>query len=141
MTKEEFEQVFKEELGLVTKTLIAKRKEYTPEASTMDCLKNFKNGSSLMGSPELCLCSYMLKHLVSIFDMSKLPDNYEEPVWIEKITDCINYLFLLRALISERMKNKIDFTPQEIIEAAKSSTKTNTNTTSTNKNSKTIVEY
>lgn len=105
MTKEEFEQVFKEELQLVTKVLIKKRNEYTPEASTMDCLKNFKNGSSLMGSPELCLCSYMLKHLVSIFDMSKSPDNYELPIWTEKITDCINYLFLLKALIVERNNN------------------------------------
>lgn len=105
MTKEEFEQVFKDELSLVTKVLIKKRNEYTPEASTSDCLKNFKNGSSLMGSPELCLCSYLLKHLVSIFDMSKMPELYEEAVWIEKITDSINYLFLLRALIAERMKN------------------------------------
>ena len=105
MTKEEFEQTFKDELQLVTKVLIKKRNEYTPEASTSDCLKNFKNGSSLMGSPELCLCSYMLKHLVSIFDMSKAPDNYELPVWTEKITDCINYLFLLKALIVERNNN------------------------------------
>jgi hypothetical protein len=102
MTKEEFEQVFKDELQLVTKVLIKKRNEYTPEASTSDCLKNFKNGSSMIGSPELCLCSYMLKHLVSIFDMSKDPDNYEMPVWTEKITDCINYLFLLKALLVER---------------------------------------
>lgn len=105
MTKEEFEQTFKEELQLVTKVLIKKRNEYTPEASTSDCLKNFKNGSSLIGSPELCLCSYMLKHLVSIFDMSKDPENYELPVWTEKITDCINYLFLLKALIVERNNN------------------------------------
>lgn len=132
MTKEEFEKVFKEELALVTKTLIVKRKEYTPEASTMDCLKNFKNGSSLMGSPELCLCSYMLKHLVSIFDMSKLPDNYEEDVWIEKITDSINYLFLLRALISERMKNKAGSGYYPEMEIKKSPTKTVTVTTSTN---------
>lgn len=105
MTKEEFEQVFKDELQLITKVLIKKRGEYTPEASTLDCLKNFKNGSSLMGSPELCLCSYMLKHLVSIFDMSKMPENYEEAVWTEKITDSINYLFLLKALIVERSRN------------------------------------
>ena len=102
MTKEEFEQVFKEELALVTKVLVRKRNEYTPEVSTADCLKNFKNGSSLMGSPELCLCSYLLKHIVSIFDMAKLPGNYEEAVWTEKITDSINYLFLLKALIAER---------------------------------------
>ena len=113
MTKEEFEQVFKEELQLVTKVLIKKRSEYTPEASTMDCLKNFKNGSSLIGSPELCLCSYMLKHLVSIFDMSKLPDNYELPVWTEKITDCINYLFLLKALVVERNNNGTIKQPQK----------------------------
>ena len=105
MTREEFESIFKEELQLVTKVLIKKRNEYTPEASTLDCLQNFKNGSSLMGSPELCLCSYMLKHIVSIFDMSKSPGNYEESVWIEKITDSINYLFLLRALIAERSKD------------------------------------
>jgi hypothetical protein len=105
MTKEEFENVFKDELQLVTKVLIKKRDEYAPEASTIDCLKNFKNGSSMIGSPELCLCSYMLKHLVSIFDMSKMPDNYELPIWTEKITDCINYLFLLKALVVERNNN------------------------------------
>lgn len=120
MTKEEFEQVFKEELQLVTKVLIKKRNEYTPEASTHDCLKNFKNGSSLMGSPELCLCSYMLKHIVSIFDMSKDPGRYEESVWVEKITDSINYLFLLRALISERKKNSISADIEKPISQLKS---------------------
>lgn len=105
MTKEEFDSIFKDTIKTISTTLLKKRQEYAPDAFNNDCLRNFKLGSSLLGSSEMCLCSYLLKHIVSIFDMSKNPMSYDIQVWNEKITDSINYLLLLKALVIEEKKN------------------------------------
>ena len=48
------------------------------------------------------LAGMMVKHTVSIYDMINNPDTtYDMDVWNEKITDHINYLLLLRAVVIE----------------------------------------
>jgi len=69
-----------------------------------DKLHNFKTAAMIRNStPEDALIGMWLKHLVSVFDivddLPKLPDN---SILEEKITDSINYLVLLEALIKER---------------------------------------
>ena len=44
----------------------------------------------------------MAKHTVSVYDMCNIGDNYPLELWSEKITDSINYLILLRALVEEK---------------------------------------
>jgi hypothetical protein len=43
----------------------------------------------------------MSKHTISIFDMGRSKQDFPLEKWDEKITDHINYLILLRALIIE----------------------------------------
>lgn len=43
----------------------------------------------------------MAKHTVSIYDMSRANEAFPLELWDEKITDHINYLILLRALLVE----------------------------------------
>ena len=63
----------------------------------------FKIAASLQGcTPKAALAGMMSKHVVSLYDMcysSLLQFDLEQ--WDEKITDCINYLILLKALIKE----------------------------------------
>lgn len=49
------------------------------------------------------------KHIVSLYDMCFADSvSYEESVWDEKITDSLNYLFLLKAVVKEGNTNKQD---------------------------------
>lgn len=81
--------------------LAHKKKEYTGDR--IDRLSAFKIAASLQGcTPKTALAGMMSKHVVSLYDMcySSLLQ-FELEQWDEKITDCINYLILLKALIKE----------------------------------------
>ena len=44
----------------------------------------------------------MSKHIISIYDMCFSEQTiYDQSIWNEKITDTLNYLFLLNALVRE----------------------------------------
>lgn len=47
----------------------------------------------------------MAKHTVSIYDMCNSGLKYPIELWNEKITDHINYLLLLRAIIEEEIED------------------------------------
>ena len=83
--------------------LASKSKEYSRSG---DKLHNFKVAGQMLGcSPEVALIGMKVKHDASVVDIildikdGKLPD---EALLSEKITDSINYLVLLEALITER---------------------------------------
>ena len=81
MTQNEFNVVLEQQYRKCADVLAHKKKEYTPKAA---------------------LAGMMSKHVVSLYDMcysSLLQFDLEQ--WDEKITDCINYLILLKALIKE----------------------------------------
>jgi hypothetical protein len=74
-----------------------------------DKLHNFKVAGRIGGvTPEFALIGMFMKHLVSIFDIvndlntGTLPN---KSILEEKITDTLNYLVLLEALITERYQN------------------------------------
>lgn len=84
--------------------LASKSKEYSRSG---DKLHNFRAAAQIFGwQPEEALLGMKVKHDVSIIDIVEdiassgaLPD---EKLLAEKITDSINYLVLLEALITER---------------------------------------
>ena len=43
----------------------------------------------------------MAKHTVSVYDMCESGEQYPVELWQEKITDSINYLLLLNAMVRE----------------------------------------
>lgn len=98
MNAEIFEQVFNEQMRRCSDILIVKAREY----ATDDRLHNFKKTAKLTGeTPEQVLAGFMAKHTVSIYDMVSSGENFSDDKWNEKITDHMNYLILLRALITE----------------------------------------
>jgi hypothetical protein len=40
------------------------------------------------------------KHLISVLDMCMDKQQYSKEQWDEKITDCINYFLILRAIVA-----------------------------------------
>lgn len=83
--------------------MTGKSEEYTE--GSQDKLEHFKAAAALMGvKPEAALMGMMSKHLVSVADMCMDPRGsgaYTMERWDEKITDSLNYLILLRAIVEE----------------------------------------
>ena len=98
MTAERFNQIIKEQFELCESVLCSKAKEYATE----DRLHNFKMAAGMMGcEPREALAGMMAKHTISIYDMCRAEDMAPMMLWDEKITDSINYLLLLKALVME----------------------------------------
>lgn len=98
MTATEFERIFEEQVERSRMVLVNKADEYATE----DRLHNFKVAASLEGkTPEQDLAGMMAKHTVSVYDMAESGQFYPIELWQEKITDHINYLFLLNAIVRE----------------------------------------
>ena len=97
MKTERFDEIVKEQVNRSIDVLVAKAKEY----ATDDRLHNFKTAAVLEHkTPVQALEGMMAKHTVSIYDMCDAGDR-DIAKWNEKITDSINYLLLLSALIRE----------------------------------------
>ena len=98
MTATEFERIFEEQVERSRMVLVNKASEYATE----DRLHNFKVAAALEGkTPEQALAGMMAKHTVSVYDMAESGLVYPIELWQEKITDHINYLFLLNAIVRE----------------------------------------
>lgn len=95
-----FNKVLEDQIDIVTAVLGSKAGEY---ADDTDRLHNFKASATLQGiSPLEALRGKMAKHTISIYDMIGSGEAFPLAKWDEKITDHINYLILLRALIVEQ---------------------------------------
>ena len=76
----------------------------------MDRLGAFKAAAALQHTTqERALAGMLAKHIVSLYDMCFADSvSYADSVWDEKITDSLNYLFLLKAVVKEGNTNKQD---------------------------------
>ena len=93
-----FERLFEDQVNRSRSVLVSKAKEYATE----DRLHNFKVAAALEGkTQEQALAGMMAKHTVSVYDMAESGLAYPIELWQEKITDHINYLFLLNAIVRE----------------------------------------
>lgn len=98
-----FNQIIDAQLDVCQSILKSKAKEYATE----DRLHNFRVAADLQGVPaKNALGGMMAKHTVSVYDMCGSKESYSQELWSEKITDSINYLLLLRALIQEEELDK-----------------------------------
>ena len=95
-------------MRLCADTLQKKTKEYTGDDT--DRLGAFKAAAALQHTtPERALAGMLAKHIVSLYDMCFADSvSYEESVWDEKITDSLNYLFLLKAIVKEGHTDQTD---------------------------------
>jgi len=99
MNNAQFSEVMAEQIQRCEDVLIIKNKEYS---SAVDRLHNFKRAAELQMTTQRNACAgIMIKHIISIYDMCRSPDDFSMALWNEKITDAMNYLFLLRAIVEE----------------------------------------
>ena len=105
MNQNKFQEIVVEQMNRCKNTLIKKGIEY--DCETSDRLRSFKRGAVILNmTPKQVLTGYLNKHIISIYDMCSSDKKYPVEQWNEKITDAINYLLLLRALIEEESDEK-----------------------------------
>jgi hypothetical protein len=98
MTQPEFIDKVNAQIKRCQELLTLKEHEYASE----DRLSAFKQAAVFMNcTPPQALLGMWTKHLTSISKMISSGEAYSPQVWNEKITDAINYLLLLRALVDE----------------------------------------
>lgn len=103
MDTQTFNDVFDGQIAMCQNILVDKAKEY----ATSDRLHNFKVAAILESCTHTqALAGMMVKHTVSVYDMCK-DGEYPMAVWEEKITDHINYLILLKAILFEEQNPKL----------------------------------
>ena len=103
MTNKKFEELVEEQFTICNQLLCNKSQEYD---FGKDRLHSFKVAAELLKTtPEEALLGYLTKHIMSIYDMIPEVNNFSFDKFMEKITDTINYLLLLKGLLYER---KID---------------------------------
>jgi hypothetical protein len=99
MNHRDFNVVFKTQMQRCEEVLGLKSAEY---ATTADKLHNFKVAAYLQGlTIDQALGGMMAKHSVSIYDLIGKNEPSSMELWDEKITDHINYLILLKAILVE----------------------------------------
>lgn len=105
MDAKTFDVIVRDQLQMSTDVLLTKAEEY---ADDTDRLRNFRLAAALqdVGLSE-ALGGMLAKHIVSIYEMLGLDASYEPlSKWNEKITDAINYLLLLKAVVVEEHNQK-----------------------------------
>lgn len=114
MNSEWFEKVIKQQIKTCEDVLIGKAKEY---ATDDDRLHNFKNAAGMMScDPKEALAGMMAKHTISVYDMCRSGKDYPIELWNEKITDHINYLLLLKAIVEEEKAIGVFYSDNRVYE-------------------------
>ena len=98
--------MFDEQVRRCADILQKKTKEYTGDDT--DRLGAFKAAAALQHTtPERALAGMLAKHIVSLYDMCFAENTrFDMNTWDEKITDSLNYLFLLKAIVKEGHTNQ-----------------------------------
>ena len=105
MNLKQFDQIVTDQISRSEVTLMGKGEEYAENAiaeTETDRLAHFKKAAALQDMTTAQAAFGMLsKHLVSVADMVGSRQSYPLTKWNEKITDSINYLLILRAIVEE----------------------------------------
>lgn len=104
MNQETFVKVVEDQIQYCKDLLGLKGDEY--DTYNNDRLHAFKSAAVIQHETQKqALAGMMSKHTVSIYDMCSQTTEFTKEKWIEKITDSINYLLILRAIIEEEENN------------------------------------
>ena len=105
MNLKQFDKIVTDQLSRSELVLMGKGTKYAEEATDeteVDRLAHFKKAAALQDMTTAQAAFGMLsKHLVSVADMVGSRQSYPLTQWNEKITDSINYLLILRAIVEE----------------------------------------
>jgi hypothetical protein len=101
MNSKEFNALLEAQLERVQAVLNFKAEEYASQEND-DRLHNFRQAAGILQTTlRGALGGFMVKHTVSLYDMIESDEEYPMELWEEKITDHINYLLLLNAVVKE----------------------------------------
>jgi hypothetical protein len=99
LNSQEFNNIVDAQFEMCRAVLSVKASEYS---SMIDRLHNFRTAADLKGTRmREALGGMMVKHTISLYDMIADSEPNDVKVWEEKITDHINYLVLLMAVVLE----------------------------------------
>lgn len=104
MQREDFDSFLEERFDHIRGVLASKGAEYVPEDLVEEEQSRFHNfyiaAAFNSETPERALWGMLTKHLVSLSDMVQ-SESTDTPlyIWEEKITDAVNYLLLLHAMV------------------------------------------
>lgn len=102
MKIDRFNLVVNDQIAYSLSVLAEKGKEYSLGD---DRLEHFKDSAAGQGvTPKQALWGMLSKHIASLNGMCRAGSDSKKR-WLEKITDSINYLLLLRALVEEDFEN------------------------------------
>jgi len=100
----EFEKFFEERVSKCREILIVKAREY---ANDEDRMKNFNTAGRMLNlRPYQVAFLYMMKHFESVYEIVMEGREVDEKTWDEKITDLLNYLFLIDAMKKKEMDTR-----------------------------------
>lgn len=108
MKPQDFSVIVNNRIERIRNVLSTKALEYS---SNLDRLGNFKRAAAIQqDTPEAALIGMFSKHMVSILDAVDSIESIDRSMdfWDEKLSDAINYLILLEALVFERKANVSD---------------------------------
>ena len=108
ITQKEVNDVFEEQVERCASVMKRKTREYTGDEEDRLCA--FKAAAALLHTtPERALAGMMAKPIVPLYDMCwDDGGSYDMHTGEEKITDSLNYLFLLKAVVKEGCKDRQD---------------------------------
>lgn len=100
-----FDELVQNQFDRCKGLLFVKGTEY---ALSKDRLGYFKKAAALQSkTPGGALFGMLAKHIVSLAEMCESPvERFTKEKWSEKITDSINYLVILWALVNEENKEE-----------------------------------
>jgi hypothetical protein len=99
MDAKKFDEIVETQITVCRDVLMGKGAAY---ATTHDRLHNFRVAANLQGiTMKQALAGMMAKHTISVYDLCNSGDPIPEVIWDEKITDHINYLIILMAIVQE----------------------------------------
>ena len=108
MDVSEFAAIFENQFQTSDSILNSKREEYANDNDNVDVLHNFRQAAHLeQTNMRAALGGFLAKHVVSIFDMIHEEELRDMAVWDEKITDALNYLILLKAIVVEEASETV----------------------------------
>lgn len=107
INSDDLNNIMTETFNKCSNLLNKKSEEYNKKINNrLDC---FTQGAGLTGEhPAKIVTEFMLKHVISIYQMINSIYEYDMSKWDEKIIDNINYLILLRAALIDSYYERVD---------------------------------
>ena len=103
MNLKTFNDIVSKQIDICKNILTSKGEEYVLDLN--DRLKPFKQAADLQDiTAKQALFGMLTKHIVSLSNMCSSTKEQSKAIWYEKITDSINYLILLRALVEDEIE-------------------------------------